>query len=69
MLAGAWPWVFGVSVLNGLFLVVGSVLLTVFFGLNTPDLFVGSFFYAFISVLLCIWTGIVYDIREVDWKR
>lgn len=56
-LAGAWPWLFGVSVLNGVFLVVGSVLLTVIVGLNTPDLFVGSFFFAFVSVLLCIWTG------------
>ena len=63
-LAGSWPWLFGVTVLNGVFLVVGSVLLTVFFGLNAPDLFVWSFFFAVISILLCIVSGIAHDIQK-----
>jgi hypothetical protein len=63
-LAKLWPWVFSVCVINGVFLVVGSVILVYFFGLNNPDLFVNSFFFAIISVLLSIIIGIAYDIQN-----
>jgi hypothetical protein len=64
VLAGLWPWVFGVCVLNGVFLVVGSVILVYFFGLNNPDLFVASFFFAIVSLLFGILTGVAYDIQQ-----
>lgn len=64
VLAQVWPWVFGVCVINGVFLVVGSIILVYAFGLNNPDLFVNGFFFAIISVLLSIFTGIAYDIQN-----
>jgi hypothetical protein len=63
LLAGAWPWVFAVCAANGLFLVVGHVIL-VFSGLLVnPDVFTTSFSLAVVLLLLSILTGIVYDIR------
>jgi hypothetical protein len=64
VLAQLWPWVFGVCVINGVFLVVGSVILVYAFGLNNPDLFVNSFFFAIVSLLLSIFTGVAYDIQN-----
>jgi hypothetical protein len=63
-LAKLWPWVFGACVINGVFLVIGSVILVYIFGLNTPDLFVNSFFFAILSLLLSIFTGVAYDIQN-----
>ena len=65
-LAKAWPWVFGVCVIDGVFLVVGSVILVYFFSVNNPDLFVGSFLVAVGAVPLAIFTGIAYDIQNSD---
>jgi hypothetical protein len=62
-LAGLWLPVFGVTVINGVFLVIGSVTLVYFLGLNNPDLFIYSFFLAIVTVILSILTGIAYDIR------
>jgi hypothetical protein len=64
VLAQVWPWVFGVSVINGVFLVVGSVILVYVFALNAPDLFVNSFFLAIVSLLLSILTGVAYDLQN-----
>ena len=33
-LARSWPWVFGICLINGIFLVVGSIILVYFFDLN-----------------------------------
>ena len=55
---------FGVSVLNGVFLVIGSVILVVLFGLNNPDLFTNSFFFAVPSLLLSMLTGVAYDLSQ-----
>jgi hypothetical protein len=63
-LAKSWPWVFGISLINGVFLVVGSIILVYFFGLNNPDLFVYSFLFAIVSVLLSIFTGAAYDVQK-----
>jgi len=65
-LAKLWPWVFGVCAINGVFLVVGSVILVYFFGVNSPDLFVNSFFFAVLSLLLTILTGVAYDIHNSE---
>jgi hypothetical protein len=64
LLAKVWPWVFGVCVTNGVFLVVGSVILVYVFDLNNPDLFSDSFFFAVLSLPLAILTGVAYDIQN-----
>jgi hypothetical protein len=56
-LAKSWPWIFGICLVDSLFLVVGSIILVVFFDLNNPDLFVTSFLFAILSLLLSIITG------------
>ena len=64
LLATVWPWIFGIAVINGVFLVIGSVILVYFFDLNNPDLFTNSFFVAVVSLLLLIFTGRAYDIQN-----
>jgi hypothetical protein len=66
LFARLWPWVFGACVLNGVFLAVGSVILVSFFGLNNPDVFVASFFFAIVSLLFAILTGVAYDLEHSD---
>ena len=68
-LAKAWPWVFGVCVIDGVFLVVGSVILVYFFDVNNPNLFVGCFFVAVGAVPVAIFTGIVHDIQNQEVAR
>jgi hypothetical protein len=63
-LAKLWPWVFGACVMSGVFLVVGSVILVYFFGLNNPDLFSNSFLFVVLSLPLTILTGAAYDIQR-----
>jgi len=63
-LATLWPWIFSITVINGVFLVIGSVILVYFFNLNNPDLFTNSFFFVVISLLLTIFAGVVYDIQR-----
>jgi hypothetical protein len=63
-LARLWPWVFGISVINGVFLVIGSVVLVYFFRLNNPELFVGSFSLSIPSILLSAFTGVAYDLQN-----
>lgn len=65
-LAKLWPWIFGACVINGVFLVVGSVILVYFFGMNNPDVFVNSFLFTIPSLLLTIFTGVAYDIQNRD---
>jgi hypothetical protein len=47
-----WPWVFGIAVVNGVFLFVGSIFLVYAFGVNNADLFLNSFYLAALSVPL-----------------
>ncbi len=65
-LAGLWPWVFGVCVANGVFLVLGSVILVFLFGMNNPDLFVNSFLFAVLSLLLTVFTGVAHDSQNSE---
>jgi hypothetical protein len=63
-LARLWPWIFAIGVINGIFLVIGSVILVYFFNLNNPDLFMSSFFFSILFLLLMIFTGRAYDIQR-----
>ncbi|HEX6386096.1 MAG TPA: hypothetical protein VF177_15605 [Anaerolineae bacterium] len=63
-LATLWPWVFGVATINDVFLVVGSLILVYFFGVNNPDLFVNSFLFAVLSLPLTIVTGVAHYIEN-----
>lgn len=60
-LAALWPWIFGITVVNGVFLVIGSVILVFFFDLNNPDLFTNSFYLAVVLLTLTIATGCAYE--------
>ena len=63
-LAQLWPWLFGIAVINGVFLVIGSLILVYFFNLNNPDLFTNSFFFSVLLMILVISTGRTYDIQK-----
>lgn len=63
-LGSVWPWIFGVAVVNGVFLVIGSVVLVYFFDLNNPDLFTSSFFFSILSLALTITIGRAYDAKK-----
>ena len=58
-----WPWIFGIAVINGVLLVIGSLILVYFFDLNNPDLFLNSFFFSVFSLLLTIFIGRAYDVQ------
>jgi hypothetical protein len=60
-LAALWPWIFGLTVVNGVFLVIGSVILVFFFDLNNPDLFTNSFYFSVVLLILTIVTGRAYE--------
>jgi hypothetical protein len=60
-LGALWPAVFGIAALNGVFLVIGSVVLVVFFDLNNPDLFTNSFFLSILSLAVTIVISRAYD--------
>jgi hypothetical protein len=63
-LARLWPLACAVSVINGVFLVVGSVILVYLVGFHHPDLFTNSFFFAVLSLPATILTGIAHDIEQ-----
>ncbi len=63
--ARLWPWAFGLCAVNGVFLVIGSVILVFFFSLNNPELFVYSFLLAVLLLLLTILTGVAYDLQTI----
>jgi len=62
-LVALWPWIFGIAVANGVFLVIGSLVLVYLFDLNMPDLFVMSFFFAVLSLSLTLAVGRGYDVQ------
>ncbi len=61
--ARSWPWVFGICLANGLFLVLGSLVVACLLEINQPDWFVGSFFLAIGLLLLTTLTGIAHDLQ------
>jgi len=64
VLAGLWPWVFGICAISGVLLVVGSLILVYFFEVNNPDFFVMNFFFTVLALLFTILTAIAYDIKN-----
>jgi hypothetical protein len=64
LLAQLWPWVFGVALINGLFLFVGSIILVHALDWGNADLYLNSFFLVVVSLLPTIITGIAYDLRS-----
>lgn len=67
--AALWPWIFSITIINGVFLVIGSIILVYFFNVNNPDLFVKSFFFSILSLLLTIFIGYAYDIQMGEQSR
>ena len=63
-LARLWPWVFGICALSGVLLVIGSLILVYFFGVNNADFFVMNFFFTILALVLTILTSIAYDIEN-----
>jgi len=63
-LGTVWPWLFGIAAINGLFLVIGSVVLVYCFDLNNPSLFTNSFFFSILSLSLTILLGRAYDVQR-----
>jgi hypothetical protein len=63
-LIALFPWLFAIAVANGIFLVLGSLILVYLFDLNSPDLFVKSFFFAVVSLLLTVPLGRAYDVED-----
>jgi hypothetical protein len=68
-LAVLWPWVFGISTINGVFLVIGSVIAVYFLNVNNPDLFTNSFFVSIILLPLTIFSGRAYDVTKLTKAR
>jgi hypothetical protein len=61
LLARTWPPLFAAGVVNAVFLVVGSVILVYAIDLNRPNVFLGSFYFAVLSLLLIVPAGEAYD--------
>jgi len=62
-LGGLWPPVFVLAVTNGLFLVVGSLVLVYSIDLHQPALFEASFYLCVLSLLALLVTAPAYDAR------
>jgi hypothetical protein len=66
VLARAWPLLFAAGVVNGVFLVAGSVILVYAIDFNRPNLFLGSFYFAVLSLLLIVAAGRAYDAEQEE---
>jgi len=63
-LSRLWPWIFGICAMNGLFLIIGHMILVFLFDVSNASLFLYSFYFAVVSMVACILTGIPYDINR-----
>lgn len=68
-LAVLWPWVFGVCVINGVFLTIGHVIGVVFFEMTNAAVFLNSFLLAVALLFISILLGIAYDIQRIRENR
>lgn len=59
--AAAWPWLFGVCVINGVFLIVGTLIFGYIIGLNIPEVWVFCFLLSIPLLILTILSGVAYD--------
>lgn len=60
-----WPWLFGIAAFSATFLVVGSIILVFFFGLDNPDLFLNTFYLTVLSLFLTVVMTPAYDSRHI----
>ena len=65
-LVAAWPWIFGVCVINGVVLFGGTLIFGYIIGLNIPQVWVFCFLLAIPLLILTILTGVVYDHHPRD---
>lgn len=68
LLAKLWPWAFGAAAISGTFLVVGSVILVYVFGLNNDDLFLNSFYFTVLALILTVFMTPVYDNQNSEGR-
>ncbi len=66
VLAAAWPWLFGVCVINGVILIVGALIFGYIIGLNIPEVWVFCFLLSIPLLILTILTGVAYDSHKSD---
>lgn len=64
ILAALWPWLFAVAIISGSFLVVGSLILVFFFGLDDADLFLNTFYFTVLSLLLTVLVAPLFDSQK-----
>ncbi|GAA5521142.1 hypothetical protein LQ318_05320 [Aliifodinibius salicampi] len=58
-----WPWIFALTVINGIFLIVGHVIAAYYFGSPALEsIFLNSFGFAVITLIISMITGIGYDL-------
>jgi len=67
-IAKFWPWIFGIAVANGIFLVLGHVIAVYFFAPVHASVFQNSFYLAIALMVPTILTGIFYDISGMKIK-
>lgn len=58
VLAQLWPWVFAAALANGVFLFLGSLVLACIFDVSRPQLFVNSFLFEIVLLLITNLTSI-----------
>ena len=64
--AAAWPWFFGVCVINGVILILGVLIFGYIIGLNIPVVWVFCFLLSVPLLILTILTGLAYDSNKGD---
>lgn len=65
-LAVLWPWFFTACTASGVLLVIGSLVLVYFFGINNADFFVMNFFFTVLTLVLTIVMSIAYNLRNKE---
>jgi hypothetical protein len=65
-LAMLWPLVFGISLLSGLLLFLGSIVLMYVFDVGNSDLYFGLFQLTAVALLLAVITGAAYDAERAE---
>lgn len=66
LMAALWPWFFGLCILSGATLILGSLLFGYIIGLNIPGVWVFCFLVSVPLLILAIVTGIAYDSRKTS---
>jgi hypothetical protein len=59
-----WSWSFAACIIGWLLLFPGINILGYFFGVNNPNLTIVFILFAFVSLLLTIFSGFAYDIQR-----